>query len=118
MVLVDTSVWIEFLRKGHRPLDQALAEGKALTHPFVIGELACGGLRGGHEVRRLVERLPQVEEATHDEVMAMIERRRLSGSGIGWIDAHLVASALISRARLLTLDKALANVWADVSESR
>jgi predicted nucleic acid-binding protein len=118
VVLVDTSVWIEFLRKGYGPLDDALAEGEALTHPFVIGELACGGLRAGHEVRRLVQRLPKVEEATHDEVMAMVERRRLSGSGIGWIDAHLVASALIARVPLLTLDKALANVWASVSDAR
>lgn len=118
MVLVDTSVWIEFLRKGHASLDLALAEGRVVTHPFVIGELACGGLRAGHDVRRLIQRLPKVEEATHEEVMAMLERRRLSGSGIGWIDAHLVASAIVSGAQLLTVDKSLASVWARLSGGR
>lgn len=118
MLLVDTSVWIEFLRKGYGPLDVALAERKVVTHPFVVGELACGGLRAGHEVRRLLQRLPTVDEATHDEVMELLERRRLFGSGIGWIDAHLLASTLISGARLLTLDKSLAGAWARVSSAR
>jgi len=118
VVLVDTSVWIEFLRKGYGPLDDALAEGTVLTHPFVVGELACGGLRAGHEVRRLVERLPTVEEATHDEVLAMLDQRRLSGTGIGWIDAHLMASALISGSSLLTLDKRLASTWARIPRAR
>jgi predicted nucleic acid-binding protein len=118
MVLVDTSAWIEFLRRGYAPLDEALAEREVVTHRFVIGELACGGLRSGHEVRRLLQRLPTVNEATHDEVMGMLERRRLFGSGLGWIDAHLLASALISGARLLTLDRSLASAWSKVSGAR
>jgi predicted nucleic acid-binding protein len=118
VVLVDTSVWVEFLRKGYGPLDDALADQAVLTHSFVLGELACGGLRAGHEMRRLVQRLPKVEEATQEEVLAMLDQRRLSGTGIGWIDAHLMASALIAGVRLLTLDKALASAWARIPGAR
>ena len=118
MVLVDTSVWIEHPRHGHPALDRALAAGEVVTHPFVLGELACGGLGKAREIRTLLGALPRVDEATHDEVVAMVDARRLAGSGIGWIDAHLLAAALIARIDLMTLDRALAAAWERLARSR
>lgn len=118
MVLVDTSAWIELMRRGHAELDRALSDGRVLTHPFVLGELACGSLAREREIRGLLDTLPRVEEATHDEVMMMVQAKRLAGSGIGWIDAHLITSALIARVELLTLDRALGRAWERASAIR
>ena len=90
LVLVDTSVWINHLRHGDAVLASALEEGNVLTHPFVIGELACGTLRGRAEILRLLSELPQAPVASNAEVLAFIERRQLMGRGIGFVDAHLL----------------------------
>ena len=110
MILVDTSVWIGHLRKGDETLASALEEGEVLTHPFVIGELSCGNIRNRGEVLRLLEELPRAREATHDEVMAMIEHRRLMGIGLGYVDAHLLAAAALTpSASLWTRDRRLSS---------
>ena len=114
MILVDTSVWVDHLRRGHPRLREALLEGQVVTHPFVIGELACGNLRQREEVLGLLRALPQVPVAEHTEVLQLVERRKLFGRGIGWIDAHLLAAALLSRCTLLTLDRQLASVAAEL----
>ena len=106
-MLVDTSVWIEHLRKGHAGLAAGLERGEVCTHPFVIGELACGGLRQRGEVLDLVSALQACEEVEHGEVLAMLEAHRLMGSGLGWVDVHLLAAARLSGERLWTLDRAL-----------
>jgi predicted nucleic acid-binding protein len=109
VILVDTSVWIDHLRRGDARLTQALEEGEVITHPFVIGELACGGIRDRAQVMYMLERLPRAREATHKEVMAMIEGRKLMGTGIGYVDVHLLAAAaLTSSGSLLTHDTRLA----------
>lgn len=82
-----------------------------LTHPFVVGELACGQLRSRSLVLDLLQQLPSAAIAEHDEVIHMVEARRLAGTGIGWIDAHLLASARLSDATLWTHDSALARAW-------
>jgi predicted nucleic acid-binding protein len=110
VILVDTSVWINHLRFGAPGLEKLLMDDQVAIHPFVIGELACGGLRNRDEVLGLLERLPQVQTAEHLEVMALVTRRRLHGRGIGWLDAHLLAAALLSGARLWTLDRPLGRV--------
>jgi predicted nucleic acid-binding protein len=110
MILVDTSVWIDHLRQGVPLLIDLLAAGKVATHPFVIGELACGNLANRVEILRLLAALPAVKVATHDEVLHLAETRRLHGRGIGWIDMHLVASALLSRTSLWTRDRTLHSV--------
>jgi predicted nucleic acid-binding protein len=111
VILVDTSVWIDHLRSGVGLLGTALDEGEVLTHPFVIGELACGNIRNRAEVMRFLQRLPLAREATHAEVVAMIEGRRLMGAGIGYADAHLLAAtALTPSTSLWTRDKRLADV--------
>ena len=109
MILVDTSVWIEHFRFGSAQLAALLDEGLVFVHPAIIGELACGHLKNRKEVLELLRRLPSFPVATDDEVLAFIENRSLHGKGIGWIDAHLLASiALSGTGTLLTRDRRLA----------
>ncbi len=108
MILVDTSVWIDHLRAGDDALVALLDGSQVLMHPFVMGELACGNLRNRDEVLGLLRDLPRVTVATEDEVLFFIERQRLMGRGIGYVDAHLLAAvALTGSARLWTRDKRL-----------
>ncbi len=115
MILVDTSVWIDYFRSGARRLRKLLEDEQVLTHPFVIGELACGSIRNRAEILGLLERLPQAQAAEHREVLALVAGRRLYGCGIGWVDAHLLSAALLSRATLWTLDRPLARVAGSLS---
>jgi predicted nucleic acid-binding protein len=109
-VFVDTSVWVDHLRRGEPLLQDFLSSGQVTTHPFVIGELACGNLSNRGELLALLSELPLVTIATHEEVMHLIERNRLNGKGLGWIDMHLLASALMSHSPLWTRDRRLASV--------
>jgi len=106
-MLVDTSVWINHLRRPNADLEYLLEGGRVITHPFVIGELACGSLGRRDEVLRLIEALPAAPVATHDEVMSFVERQRLHGRGLGWIDVHLLASARLMRQPLWSADRRL-----------
>lgn len=104
MVLVDTSVWIAHFRKGNVGLAELLDRGQVATHPFIIGELACGNLRNRAEILRLMNALYVSEVASHDEVLGFIEGRHLMGTGLGYVDVHLLASARITPIRLWTVD--------------
>lgn len=115
MILVDTSVWVEHLRKGTPALAIALEQGRVLTHPFVLGELACGNLKNRGEVLRLLRELPAAPMATDAEALDFIERRALMGRGIGYIDVHLLASVVLAGSvRLWTRDQRLAAVAEDL----
>lgn len=108
MILVDTSVWIDHLRAGDAQLAAHLRDGEVLGHPWVIGELALGNLAHRDEVLTLLHNLPKATVATAAEVMTLIDRHRLSGLGIGYVDAHLLASTKLGAdARLWTRDKRL-----------
>ena len=107
-VLVDTSVWVSHLRASSSGLVALLQEALVVCHPFVIGELALGNLGNRSEILTLLEDLPGVEVARHEEVMAFIEKRNLPGRGLGYVDVHLLASALLSGVALWTEDKRLA----------
>jgi len=107
MILIDTSVWVDHFRRRNHDLAHFLQEGEVLMHESVIGELACGSLKNRKEILTLLRELPYAVSARSEEVLTMIESRRLFGRGIGWIDAHLLASALLSRCRFWTLDKRL-----------
>jgi hypothetical protein len=107
MTLVDTSVWVDHFRKGNPQLEQLLVNGEVLIHPFIVGELACGSIKNRSEILGLLNELPQVDVADHQEVLKLIDGRKLYGKGLGLVDAHLIASVLISKVRLLTLDKLL-----------
>jgi predicted nucleic acid-binding protein len=111
MILVDTSIWVEHLRRRERVLVELLETGQVLTHPFVVGELACGVMQARNQVLALMRDLPQAPSASDDEALSLIERRRLMGRGIGYIDIHLLASAILANAAMLwTRDKRLATI--------
>jgi len=107
MILVDTSVWIDHLRKGDSELASLLNEGVVLCHPYVIGELACGNLKNRDEILSLLAALPAPPVASHEEGLRLVADRKLAGKGLGWIDVNLLASALLSKCTLWTKDKAL-----------
>jgi predicted nucleic acid-binding protein len=113
VILVDTSVWVDHLRHGEARLVEFLDAGQVLAHPFVTGELALGVLRQRELVLELLHELPQAAVATDEEVLALIARDGLAGSGVGYVDAHLIASArLTPEATLWTRDKRLHSVAA------
>ena len=111
MILVDTSVWIDHLRKSEPALIAALEAGQVLIHPFVVGELACGNLNNRVELFSLLHDLPPAPVATDAEALGFIDRHELMGCGIGYLDVHLLASvALAGSARLWTRDKRLGTI--------
>ena len=108
MILADTSVWIDHLRQGDETLVALLANGQVLAHPFVTGELALGNLRQRDEIIDALQDLPQAVVATESETLAFIKQNALAGAGIGYIDAHLLASVRLSPGTALwTRDKRL-----------
>lgn len=113
-VLVDTSIWISHLAKGSAGLRTLLERAEVLCHPLVIGELACGNIANRTEILTLLRELPQAQLAGHDEVLHFIESRRLAGRGLGFIDAHLLASSVLSRAPLWTAGKRLREAAAEL----
>ena len=90
MILVDTSVWVDHLRSPEPDMIEQLNANNVMVHPFVIGELACGMLPDRAEALRRLTMLPQIEQAAQDDVLSTIESMGLMGSGIGFIDAHLL----------------------------
>jgi predicted nucleic acid-binding protein len=107
MILVDTSVWVDHFRHQSHALSALLDEGRVACHPFVIGEVALGALKNRTEILASLAELPAAPAADHGEVLSMIERRALAGTGIGWVDAHLIASTLVAHGRLWTVDRRL-----------
>ena len=115
MILVDTSVWIDHLRRTNEHLIQVLGDNRVLMHPFVEGELACGNLRNRKEILELLNHLPRSIVASEQEVLFFIDRYELMGKGIGYIDAHLLAStSLENSARLWTREKRLLGIARDL----
>lgn len=117
MILVDTSVWVHHLRGGDERLRSLLIDGQVLCHLFIVGEIACGALRNRREILSLLAALPLAPMAEHEEALGLIESRNLDGRGIGWIDAHLIASALLSRSPVWTLDGKLRAVASSLGVS-
>ena len=107
MILVDTSVWIDHLRRNNTRLALLLEAGQVRSHPFVVGELACGTLRQRTVVLALLGKLPASTVPTPEETLAFIDARRLMGQGLGYVDMHLLASAVLDGTRLWSLDKRL-----------
>jgi len=107
MVLVDTSIWVSHLRKGNARLKMLLERADVVCHPFIIGELACGNIKNRIEILSSLHALPEAVVAKHEEVLHLIESHQLMGRGLGLIDVHLLASALLTRVPLWTADKCL-----------
>jgi hypothetical protein len=111
MILVDTSVWVDHLRRRDETLAQLLTQGQVYIHPMIIGELACGHLQNREQLIVLWQNLPRSVEASHKEAMLFVESHQLMGKGIGFVDVHLLASTrLTANTQLWTRDKRLAGV--------
>ena len=110
MILVDTSIWIDFFRGDGQELIELLNENKAATHWIVIGELASGSLPKRAQTLADLRVLEQVQEATARESLALIENQKLFGKGLSWGDVQLLASCLIHSIPLWTRDKRLREV--------
>jgi len=111
VILADTSVWIDHLRHTDEILTYLLSRQQVLTHPLVIGELAVGHLRPRDVVLKTLQELDRAIAARDDEVLRLIERERLFGLGLGYVDAHLLASVRLTPGTFLwTRDKRLSAV--------
>jgi predicted nucleic acid-binding protein len=112
MLLVDTSVWSDHLRRHDRAMAQLLEAGDVLAHPFVTGEIACGVFPRRTETLALLMSLPSAPVLEQTEVLGFVERHALAGTGVGFIDIHLLASALVAGARVWTRDRRFAEAAA------
>ncbi len=108
MILADTSIWLDHLRQPDATLAELLAKKRIVTHPMVIGEIAMGALSQRDTKLRALHKLRQARVAYHEEVLALVENHRLWGSGVGYVDAHLLTSVqLTGHCTLWTRDKRL-----------
>ena len=119
MILVDTSVWIDHLRTRDKTLVELLLAKQVLGHPFIIGEIALGHLPERRQVLSSLRHLPRAIVASQDEVLDLIERERLFGFGIGYVDAHLLAATRLTEgASLWTRDKRLLSAGESLALTR
>jgi len=113
MILVDSSIWIDHFRTGNQHFSQLLSEREVCIHSWIIGELACGYLHPRKSVLATLNKLPQILCATESEVLHLIESQKLIGTGIGYLDMHLLASARLQEVKLWTRDRRLQKAAAD-----
>jgi predicted nucleic acid-binding protein len=107
MILVDTSVWVRHLQTPNAGLSRLLTDDEAGSHPFVIGEVACGNLRNRDRAIWDLQLLPQAEIADEIDVRHTLEANRLWGMGLGWVDLHVLTAAYLARWGILTADRAM-----------
>jgi len=108
LILADTAIWVDHLNRGDARLAALLEAEEIVLHPHVLGEIALGSLRNRAAILGALAAMPFVMVAGEDEVLALIEQRRLFGTGIGLVDAHLLASALLTHeTKLWTRDRRL-----------
>jgi len=110
MILADTSIWIDHLRLANPTLAGLLSKGLVVIHSFVIGELAMGSLKDRKLLVQSLSDLPAARQAEDDEVLTFVEASKIHGRGIGYLDAHLLASARLTAALLWTRDRRLSIV--------
>jgi len=101
---------LSHFRETHDGLVELLNNGEVVCHPFIIGELACGNLKNRTSILALLEALPTVLVAEHEELLSFIEERRVMGKGLGYVDVHLLAASLLTGVPLWTLDNRLSRV--------
>ena len=117
MILVDTSVWIDHFHHSDEDLKELLMSNKVCIHPFILGELSCGNIANRQEVLSLLRTLRTINLVLEEEVLILIEERKLFGKGLGFIDIHLLASALIHHVPIWTRDKSLKQVAGELGIS-
>jgi predicted nucleic acid-binding protein len=113
MILVDTSVWIRFLGNQTpyaQRLDALLNRGEVSGHELVYGELLIGDRGGRAKFLASYEKMHQTSMISHSDVVSFVRIRKLHGRGLGWVDVHLLASAIVGRSQLWTADNNLAAV--------
>jgi predicted nucleic acid-binding protein len=110
MILVDTSVWIDHFHSSDEDLKELLLSGQVCIHPYVLGELSCGNISNRKEVLSLLKALPGIDFVLDEEVFMFIEERKLYGKGLGFVDIHLLASAIIFQVPVWTRDKILKRI--------
>jgi len=107
MILVDTSVWIDHLHSADEDLKELLLSGQVCIHPYVLGELFCASISNREEILSLLKALPGIDSVLDEEFFMFIEERKLYGKGLGFVDIHILASAMIFQVPLWTRDKSL-----------
>jgi predicted nucleic acid-binding protein len=107
-VLVDTSVWVDHVRRRSAGLVELLEQGRVQVHPLVIGELACRNLSQRAKILQALSELSKASVLEHDRVLAFLEAATVMGRGLGGVDVSLLASAAQSGVALWTLDRRLA----------
>jgi predicted nucleic acid-binding protein len=107
VTLVDTSVWLNHFRRTDAALTRLLADNLVASHPLVLGEIAAGNLRNRSQTLADLALLPKASLAEESEVHFLLESHRLWGTGLGWVDLHILASAKLSGHSLYTADRAL-----------
>jgi len=107
VVIVDTSVWVSHLRRGNPALEKLLLDAEVVCPPFVVAELACGNIKDRTEVLSLLQALPMVPIVTQAELLHFVDSHKLMGTGLGFVDVHLLASSRLSGIRLWTDDRKL-----------
>jgi len=116
VILVDTSIWVDHIHKPDRELENLLRMRQVMTHPFVMGEVALGSFPGRTGLLDYLSALRRARTAADAEVLQLIEDWQLWGTGIGYMDAHLLASVLLTpTTRLWTRDKRLKTVAEQLS---
>jgi predicted nucleic acid-binding protein len=113
MVLVDTSVWIRFLANREpyaAELDRLLERDEVVGHQLIFGELLIGDRGGRPKLLAAYEQMHQASVIPHPEVVTFVRDRQLQGRGVGWVDVHLLASALVDRLQVWTADPRFADV--------
>ena len=109
MIIVDANIWIDHFRLADPHLAELAAERHLRMHPYTIGELALGNFADHAKIVAQLEKLPPANVASHPNLMRFMVAHELSGTGIGYVDCHLLASALLMSGRVWTRDKRLAN---------
>jgi predicted nucleic acid-binding protein len=118
VILADTSVWVDHLRRGNARFPEVLRARAIVCHPFVIGELALGYLNPRESILQDLQDLPRCVIASDDEVLHLIGRHGLHGRGIGYVDAHLLAAVRITAGSALwTFDKRLHRVAVELGSA-
>ena len=115
MILADTSVWVDHLRAPDPHLSSLPNRDEILVHPWTIGEIACGSFANRKRVIEFLQGLPQLNPASHDEVLLFLDGQQAFGKGIGYVDANLLTSALVEKCKVWTKDKRMGAIAAQLS---
>ena len=107
MVLVDTSIWIDHFNRKNDELEYLLVENQVVLHPYIIAEIACGNLRQRNLILSLLRAMPSVKILSMDEYFLFLEKNKLYGIGLGFVDVNIVGSSLLSNCQIYTRDKEL-----------